>query len=334
VTDRRQIIAIAALALGVSLLVLTVAWLDVHAVAAAARHLGVALPLVMLVSGLWHLLRTMAWSLSFHHPAPRFGRLWRVRLAAEAFSFVTIRGVAGEPLKVLLLTGDASARDATAAVALERIAYIAVTMAMVAIGAACAVLTVPMPRAWMRVFIGLLLGALVPLLGAALALRGDGTFVLARIERRDGMRGTSWRGRGTLRFIAAVEQSLLTLVRSGKQRLIRLALLETGCFMLMAAEVWVVLVPIGVPASFGQAFAVETFSRVASMASAFIPGNLGALEASNVIVLNAVGAATGAAAVALARRLRGLVWAALGFASYPRRRLPRLPTVVSAVVMP
>jgi hypothetical protein len=77
-----------------------------------------------------------------------------------------------------------------------------------------------------------------------------------------------------------------------------------------------VLVVLNVPASFVQVGAVETFSRVASMVSAFIPANLGALEASNVVVLNAVGAAAGAAAVAIARRLRGLWWAAVGFALY------------------
>jgi uncharacterized membrane protein YbhN (UPF0104 family) len=333
VKDRRQLISLAALAIGIALLVATVAWLDMRTVAAAALHLGVALPLVLAVSGVWHLLRTMAWSLSFRGAAPPFGRLWRVRLAAEAFSFVTIRGVAGEPLKVLLLADDASPHEATAAVALERIAYFVVTIAIVAMGAAVALATVPMPPAWGRIFIGLLLGAVLPLLAGLVALRGNGTYVRSLVERRDRVRGTAWRGRGTLRFIGAVEGTLLALVRGDRRRLIRLALLEAACFALMAAEVWVVLVPIGVPASFGQALAVETFSRVASMVSAFIPGNIGALEASNVIVLNAVGAASGAAAVALARRVRGLWWAALGFASYPRRR-PRFPTAAAALVIP
>ena len=66
------------------------------------------------------------------------------------------------------------------------------------------------------------------------------------------------------------------------------------------------------------ALAVETFSRVASFASAFIPANLGALEASSLAAVAAVGAAGGGAALALARRLRGLFWAGLGLAIYPR----------------
>jgi len=50
-----------------------------------------------------------------------------VRLAAEAFSYLTLRGIAGEPLKVVLLGDAIDARQATAAVALERIAYLIVT---------------------------------------------------------------------------------------------------------------------------------------------------------------------------------------------------------------
>ena len=72
------------------------------------------------------------------------------------------------------------------------------------------------------------------------------------------------------------------------------------------------------------ALAVETFSRVASFASAFIPANLGALEASSLAAVAAVGAVSGGAALALARRLRGLFWAAIGLAIYPRRAKHRV----------
>ena len=65
-----------------------------------ARHLGLALPLAILFSGLWHLERTWAWAWCFPQPrAVGFLRLARIRLSAEAFSYLTLRGIAGEPLK-------------------------------------------------------------------------------------------------------------------------------------------------------------------------------------------------------------------------------------------
>ena len=75
----------------------------------------------------------------------------------------------------------------------------------------------------------------------------------------------------------------------------------------------------GAPITPNSALAIETLSRVASFASAFIPANLGALEASSLAAVTAVGAAAGGgAALALARRLRGMFWAGVGLAIYPR----------------
>src|SRR5204862_5610090 len=81
---------------------------------------------------------------------------------------------------------------------------------------------------------------------------------------------------------------------------------------------WVILRATSTPTSLAGALTIETFSRVASFGSAFIPANLGALEASSLAAVAAVGAVGGGAALALARRLRGLFWAGLGLAIYPR----------------
>lgn len=91
----------------------------------------------------------------------------------------------------------------------------------------------------------------------------------------------------------------------------------------MAAEAWIVMRAANVDVTFTGGLAVETFSRVASFASAFIPANLGALEASSLAAVTAVGAAAAGAPLALARRLRGLFWAGLGLAIYPRGTRPR-----------
>ena len=98
--------------------------------------LGIALPLAILLSGLWHLARTWAWAWCF--PKPRqvgFLRLARVRLSAEAFSYLTFGGMVGEPLKVVLLSGSIDARQAAAAVALERFAFLVGTTIIVGVGA-------------------------------------------------------------------------------------------------------------------------------------------------------------------------------------------------------
>ena len=123
--SRQRLIRWSALAIGAVLFCVSVYYVNFRVAAGTIRTLGVALPLALIFSGLWHLARTWAWAWCF--PQPRtvsFARLARVRLAAEAFSYLTLRGIAGEPLKVVLLADRVDPREATAAVALERIAYI------------------------------------------------------------------------------------------------------------------------------------------------------------------------------------------------------------------
>ena len=102
--NRSALVRWAALAVGVVLFFGTLYYINFRLAFGTIRQLGVALPLALLFSGLWHLARTWAWAWCF--PSPRrvsFLRLARVRLSAEAFSYLTLRGIAGEPLKVVLL---------------------------------------------------------------------------------------------------------------------------------------------------------------------------------------------------------------------------------------
>src|SRR5688572_860832 len=123
-----------ALATGVVLFAATLYFVDLGEALATTRRLGVALPIALTFSGLWHVVRTWAWASSFPQPGTvSFARLLRVRLSAEAFSYLTLRGIAGEPLKVVLLADTVDPKHATAAVALERIAYLVGTLFIVGI---------------------------------------------------------------------------------------------------------------------------------------------------------------------------------------------------------
>ncbi|MGE5816135.1 MAG: lysylphosphatidylglycerol synthase domain-containing protein [Acidobacteriota bacterium] len=310
-TSRRsQIVSWSALVLGLLLLGATLWFLDLSAVRLEIRKLGLALPLVLLVSGIWHIARTVAWAACFpEHRRVGFWHLARVRLAAEAFSYLTIRGVAGEPLKIVLLRREVDPRDATAAVALERLAFMVLTTVIIGVGALVAIGSLPLSRLWFRIFRAFAIGAGVLVVLAIAVLLGRGSY----LERLLG----GARGR-VARFIVAVERQLLELARHNPKRLAVLVAMNLVCYVMMALEVWIVLRAVGVPASLTGSLAVETFSRVASFASAFIPANIGALEASSIAAVGAIGAASGGAALALARRIRGIFWAAAGLLISPR----------------
>ena len=318
-SERAQIVRWGALTIGVLLFAAALYYINLTLTLDDVRRLGVAIPLALLLSGLWHLVRTWAWAWCF--PQPRqvsFLRLARVRLAAEAFSYLTLRGIAGEPLKVMLLGDRVDAREATAAVALERLAYMIGTTLIAGIGSVTALLVLPLTPLWFRVFRGFAIAAAVVTLFTAIVITGRGTYVHAMFAGWDRRFGTSVAGGRIARFISSVERQMLGLVRNHPKRLAVLMTATILSYLLMALEAWVILVASGTALSPVGALTVETFSRVASFASSFIPANLGALEASSLAAVTAVGLAGGGAALAVVRRIRGLFWAGVGLAIYPR----------------
>jgi hypothetical protein len=323
---RRPLVMIVPLIIGVGLLAATVFHIDVPSLTLFARQIGGVLPLLFLPGAAWHLLRTIAWRECFPSDArPSFGRVFRVRLAAEAFSWVTIRGVAGEPLKVALLDPEIR-QAAAAAVALERIAYIVTTAGILALSAGTALAVLPLTNAWRRVFIG------VGISGAAL-IAGTLWLLLRRAPSQSPQPAPRAARTAATRFLIAVGEQVRCAARENPRRLMHLLALESAAYFAMAVEVWTVFHFVAMPVTLNAAFAVETLTRIASMASAFIPANLGALEASNVAAASAVHAAGGAAALALARRVRGLFWCAGGFLIYPRSRRPTVAATDAIVIL-
>ena len=319
-TRRATLLSWAALATGALLFVITLTYVDFGVLRAGGTRLAIAVLGAIAMSGAWHLTRTFAWAWCFPRPrAVGFARLARVRLAAEAFSYLTLRGIAGEPLKVILLRNDVDMRDATAAVALERLAYMIGTTFIVGIGSVAAIVVLPLSPAWVRVFRGFAIGSAVVTVLAGLALKGRGTYLGAGLRRLDRRLNTHLHDGRVGRFAADVERRLIELVRGNRRRLFLLIAATLAAYVLMCLEAWTILRAMGFEISFLDAMTIETFSRVASFASAFIPANLGALEAASVAAVSAIGAGPAGAPLAIARRVRGLFWAGTGLVLYPRR---------------
>jgi hypothetical protein len=248
---------------------------------------------------------------------PSYWRTFRVRLAADGVGYFTIRGVASEPLRVVLLMGHIAPVVSAAATVLERTAMGIMSVVGVGVFAAFAVSSDMLPSAWQGVFRGIAITAVVVLFLTALFLMRSGRYFGPFIERIHARTQWRWAGGRTVHAISAVEELFLKLARTDNRRLRLLVLLAVVCYGLMALEVFLVFWAIGQPISLWVGTIVETFTRSASVAGGAIPGNLGALEASNVAVVKALGLA-GGGTLALFRRFRSLLFAALGLALYPR----------------
>jgi uncharacterized protein (TIRG00374 family) len=312
-------VSVTAIVIGIVLFVITLIYIDLDETLESAGRLGLALPVILVPATLWQLLRTWGWAVAFpDQTRPPFTRLLRVRLAADAIGFFTIRGIASEPLKVVLLYDRVAPEVTTAAIALERLAFAVIGTIIAAAVSLVVVTRLSMPGAWDTIFTLLIMGAVILLavLGI-MARRRSGDYLGRLVTTIDRATSRRLEASRVIRFILAVEDVLLQLLRGDRRRLVVLTVLAVVCYILMAIEVWLVFWAIGEPIGVTEGLAVETFARLASIASAAIPGNIGVLEASNAAVVAALGLA-GGGALALARRIRALLWAAAGLAVYPR----------------
>lgn len=310
-----------AIVLGLALFGVTLAFIDHEATLREARSLGLLLPLVLAPSIGWHVVRTLGWLICFPPEVrPSFGRLFRVRLAADAVSYFTIRGLASEPLRVVLLLDRVPPEASTASTILERTAMGVTSVVLVGITSVLAMSSQAVPESWQHVFRVIAMIAVVVIGLTVLLLTREGRYVGPMFEALYRRTGWHWTEGRVAHFIAEVERIFLDLARTDPRRLRHLLLLAVTAYALMALEIWIVFWAIREPVTVLSAMFVETFTRSTSVLSGMIPANLGALEASNVVVVNALGL-VGAGALALSRRVRGLAWAGLGLLLYPRDTL-------------
>lgn len=320
-----QIVSGVALLVGVVLFVLTLARTDIEQTIDSVRRLGLAFPALMLPGACWHLLRTWGWSVAFpDSDRPPFTRLFRVRLASDAISFFTVRGLTGEPLKVMLLYNRVAPPTVAAAITLERLAFAVVSLVIAGVVSSLAVGQLSMPGAWDAVFslVSILTVVAVGIL-VIMARRRTGDYLSGLVTQLGRLTHRPLESSRVVRFVLEMEDVLLELLRGDRRRLVILSLLPLVCYLLTAFEVWLVLWAIGEPIGVTAALAIDTFARLGSVASAAIPAGLGALEASNAAPVTMLGLG-GGGALALVRRTRALLWAGVGLACYPRIG-PRAP---------
>jgi uncharacterized protein (TIRG00374 family) len=319
-----QLVSLVAVAIGALLFLVSLRYINLADTIDDVRRLGLALPLVLVPGCAWHLLRTWGWQVAFPDNArPSFSRLFRVRLAADAISFFTVRGITGEPLKVVLLYDRTPPAVTAAAITLERTAFAVMAIVVSGLVSYFAVQRLAMPGGWDALFTFLSIGAVL-LLGVLVfvARRRTGDYLGRVVKRIGSMTGRPLESSRVIRFILDVEDVVLDLLRGDRRRLIILTVLPVVCYAIMAFEVWLVLWAVGQPIGITAALAIETFARLGSVASAFIPANIGALEASNAAPVAMLGLG-GGGALALSRRVRATLWAVLGLLLYPRIKTQR-----------
>ena len=300
--------------LGVALLATLVAQNDPATVLASITDLSWRLGIVLCFPvALVMLFDTLGWRFAFLREAVDFRALVVARLAGEAFNLTTpTAALGGEAVKAWLLRGHAPIDASLASV------IVAKTTITLAQGL---YLLLGVVVAWRTVLSGslLLYGMLWLLAIEAVALA---VFVLVQTR---GMLGWAWRllercgvravrGRATL---GRVDDALGEFYRTAPRRLVLSIGFHFVAWLLGSVETWLILKFLGSEVSLATATVIEAFGTAIKVATFLIPASLGVLEGGFLATFVALGlSSTAAISFSLVRRIREVVWIAVGLIAF------------------
>jgi hypothetical protein len=327
--SRRAAINTGLSVVGVALLIWQVR--DVGGLAAVQRGLasvGVGFVVVLVLSFLRFLMRAVAWRALLGTPAPLSAAL-AATISGDALGNITPFGLAAsEPAKAFYLGRHVDPQRAFAALAAENFFY-SVSVAVYVIAG-----VVAMFFAFDELPPALRQGAIASLALMAVVLAAAGWIAWRRPTMVSGMlRRLPFKQAGGLADrMQDLEKLTYGSAAHESARLGQMALAEVTFHVLSLAESWFVLYLItggssltGSSSLIGgslliEALILDSVSRVINVAFKMVPMRLGVDEVSSEMVGVAIGLGGGSGlVVALVRKLRMLVWAAVGLVLWTRK---------------
>lgn len=307
------------LAAGLALFAALLFAFDVGAAAALVWHAGpfgiAGIALVFLALFALDVVLWLALVPELPLDLPWFRRLLRVRLVGEAFNLVVpAGGFGGEPIKAVLLKAHYAVpyRESSAGLVLARIQSL-IGQFLFVLAALCVMASATdLPGAYQA-------GAWAALVILAGMTAGFILVPKLRLSSRLGRRfaGRRWAEKLAhgLAPVEAVEAKVNAFARAHRRRYWLSIGLAAIRWSLGTAEIWLALYLLGYPVSFAEAFVLEGLLQLARSVSFFIPANLGTQDGALALAAAAItGAAAAGLGAALLRRIREIIFIALGFA--------------------
>ena len=295
------------------------------------RRLGTGFLLVLALSSLRPIVRSLAWTKCFEAPyALRFrDALWAYLIGDAVGTLIPLGIFVSEPTKAALVRKRVPLVAGLSALAVENLFYSLSVALFIFSGMAALLFSFQLPKPLRIVTIGALVGVVLMIALAFLVIRKQWKFLSGALEYLYG-RGIGRRVLETRRErMRTVEDRIYGFYTRNRARFFPILLLET-CFHLSGvAEVSVVLWFISSDTTIFSAyslllaaFVLESVNRVINVVFKFIPLKLGVDEAGSGWVTRVMkfGMDIGVT-LAIIRKARIICWTALGVALLVRRGL-------------
>lgn len=244
-------------------------------------------------------------------------RFYQVRLAGEAFNMVTpTASMGGEAVKAIMLKNlyGIGYRDGAASLILAKTMIVVALVAFLCVGFVLMQGSTKLPDTYKLIS------------GAGLAAFGLGAILFFVIQRYkitslagSALGRNKWFAKLNERLqpLNEVEDRLVHFYTRQPRRLIVVFALSFINWVIGIFEIWLVMHLIGHPISLTDAWIIETVAQLVRSATFFIPASIGAQEGAFMVVGAAItGQPSFGLTIALARRIREIVWTAWGLAVF------------------
>jgi len=326
--SRRSFIWVQTIAflLGLGLLVYVINLVGIQPLFDALLRIGFGFFILLSISGLRHVFRTIAMAAAVpkEHRRFNFFQAFAARLGGEAISFLTFTGpLLGEATKVALLRKRVPLTYGVPALVVDNLLYNLSVVFFILSGATVMLFTYSLPG---LIYYSLIVIAVVAALGivaAGLAAKRRIMLLTWLIDRMAQLRLSPKVILKRRQHIYHLESKVYDFYKHHPGVFFGMIACDLLAHVASVVEVYVTLRMLGYAPQVAQAYIIESLTKVINFIFAFVPGTIGVYEGGTEVVLQTLGfaAATGVA-LALVRKAGTIFWTSIGLLILTWRTAP------------
>ena len=313
--------------LGLLLFAYTVRNAGVAQIFSGIQRLGAGFLLILLLSGIRHVVRSLAWTKCFEPPyGLRFRDALEARLMGDALgNVIPLASMAvSEPSKAAFARHRVPLMAGLSALAIENIFYSLSVVLFIFSGMAALLLSFPLPKPLRYAATGSLVVILVIAPLGYLVIRRQTKFLSGALT----WLGSRFPGRGWIEVAHArartLEERIYGFYERNSSRFLPILGLEICFHLAGVAEVYTTLSFISetIAPTLLTAFILESVNRVIIVSFKFVPFRTGVDEYGSEALTKVLGFAKGiGVTLAIVRKARDIVWTTIGMLLIVRRGL-------------
>ena len=313
--------------LGLALLIYVINKVGIQPLFDALLRIGFGFFVVLGLSGLRHVFRTIAMRAAVppEHRRVTFRQAFAARLGGEAISFLTFTGpLLGEATKVALLRKRVPLTYGVPALVVDNLLYNLSVVFFVLSGACVMLLSYPLPTPVYTVLIIIALVAALGILAAGLAAKRRVMLMTWVIDRLAQLRLSPKVILKRRHHIYHLELKVYDFYKHHPGAFFGMIACDLLSHATSVLEVYIALRFLGFQPQVAQAYIIESLTKVINFVFAFVPGTIGVYEGGTEVILQKGLGFTPAAGLALAlvRKAAIVCWTSIGLLVLTSRTLP------------